>query len=179
MPLAQVSANRRAETDLEAIRGSLVELRRLFQRHDVAELWAAALERSRGTGRTTALDYGELRLLDAVRLSDPGGATVGDVARRLGIDPSRASRQVARAVGKKLLVRSAEQADGRKVVLRVTASGARLQEQGRELTRARIALALDGWTAADRSSFTALFTRFASSLAGEPPSRPRRVRPRR
>ncbi|MBX3155556.1 MAG: winged helix-turn-helix transcriptional regulator [Deltaproteobacteria bacterium] len=158
MPSAHVSAE--ADPQLETIRRALVDLRRLFQRHDVAEVWAAAF------GKATSLDYAQLRLLDAVRMSDPtGGATVGDVARRLGIDPSRASRQVARAVANKLLVRGAAQGDGRKVVLRVTAAGARVQQQGTDLTLARIALALDAWPAADRARFATLFGKFAAALA--------------
>src|SRR4051794_33949245 len=106
---------------LESIRVSLVALRRLFQRKELVELWEDAF------GRRSRMDYGELRLLDAVRVSR--SASVGEVARLLGVDPSRASRQVARAVQKGLLRRRAEQGDGRKVALQITASGRRLQEK--------------------------------------------------
>ena len=127
-------AHKSREANVEDIRRWLVTLRRLFQRKELAELWAAAF------GEATQLDYTELRLLDAVAMSQP--TTVGDVAQRLGIDPSRASRQVARAVASGLLGRRAEQADGRKVVLAVTRHGAALQRRGSDLTRARIALGL-------------------------------------
>jgi DNA-binding MarR family transcriptional regulator len=149
---------RSSDPSIEAIRTSLVNLRRLFQRKELTELWAAAF------GKDTQLDYSELRLLDAVT----DGATVGEIARRLGIDPSRASRQVARAVASGLLVRRAEQADGRKVILEVTRAGARLQQRGSNLTRARIALAVASWSAADRARFAQLFGRFADGMTGYP-----------
>ena len=139
--------NQRAET----IRRSLVDLRRLFQRHELPTLWGG-----------NALDYGELRLLDAVRVAEP--ATVGDVARRLGIDPSRASRQVARAVRRGLLRRRAEQTDARKVVLEVTSRGRATQTRGSDLTRARIERAIAGWTPAERERFAELFARFVVEL---------------
>lgn len=121
-------------------------------------MWASAF------GKQSKLDYTELRLLDAVRVSGDGGATVGEVAVRLGVDPSRASRQVARAVGRGVLGRHAVQDDGRKVVVRVTAAGAKLQARGSELTRSRISLAIDGWSAADRERFAVLFDRFAQAM---------------
>src|SRR5688500_15771749 len=90
---------------VESIRRSLVSLRRLFQRRELANLWASAF------GQRSELDYFDVRLLDAVRVSSSNegtsGATVGDVSRLLGIDPSRASRQVASAVRKGLLTRVA------------------------------------------------------------------------
>ena len=150
-----------ASPTVESIRVSLVELRRLFQRKELAELWAAA------AGGPSRLDYGELRLLDAVRVAElkrPAGANVGDVARLLGVDPSRASRQVARAVARGLLRRRAAQNDGRQVVLAVTARGAALQARGSELTRARIALALEDWSAAERARFAAQLARFVGEM---------------
>ena len=151
-----------ASPTVESIRVSLVELRRLFQRRELAELWAAAA----GGGRSR-LDYGELRLLDAIRVAElkrPAGANVGDVARLLGVDPSRASRQVARAVARGLLRRRAAQGDARQVVLSVTARGAALQARGSALTRARIALALQDWSAPDRARFAAQLARFVGAM---------------
>src|SRR5262245_19982811 len=86
--------------DIESIRRSLVGLRRIFQRKDLVGLWESAF------GRHSKMDYSELKLLDAVRVASEG-ATVGEVSTLLGVDPSRASRQVARAVVKGLLARKA------------------------------------------------------------------------
>ena len=142
--------------DLESIRLALVALRRLFARRELVELWEEAF------GRRSRLDYGELRLLDAVRVSE--SVSVGEVARLLGVDPSRASRQVARAVHKGLLRRRAEQGDGRKVALGITPRGKALQEKGSELTRARIALAVGSFRAEERQQFAALFARFVEGM---------------
>lgn len=162
MRKARISAT---EATAEAIRVPLVELRRLFQRRDLTAMWAAA------AGKTAAgLDYGDLRLLDAIRVAEAqrggSGATVGDVSRLLGVDPSRASRQVARAVSRGLLERRVDQRDGRKVVVAVAGRGARLQARGSDLTRARIELAIASWSDADRARFAALFARFAAAMAG-------------
>lgn len=75
------------------------------------------------------------------------GATVGDVARLVGVDASRASRHVARAVTRGLLVRRASQTDARQVVLEVTPKGARLQAKG-----------------SDRAAFERLFVRFVGAM---------------
>lgn len=143
---------------VEDIRVSLVELRRLFQRKELTALWAKA------AGGDPRLDYGDLRLLDAVVVAGDGRATVGDVARLVGVDPSRASRHVARAVSRGLLRRAAAQGDARKVVLEVTPKGAALQAKGSDLTRARIALALARWSATDQATFERLFRRFVTSM---------------
>jgi DNA-binding MarR family transcriptional regulator len=149
--------------DVETIRVSLVELRRLFQRKELTELWAAA------AGHRSRLDYADLLLLDAIRVAQDraSGATVGAIARLLGVDPSRASRQVARAVRTGLLRRRAAQGDGRVVVLEVTPAGAALQARGSQLTRTRIELALAGWSAADRAQLARLFARFAGAITAE------------
>lgn len=152
---------------VESIRTSLVGLRRLLQRRELAELWASAY------GDRTRLDYTMLRLLDAVSQAagderggggGSGATTVGDIARLLGIDPSRASRQVQSAVAAGLLVRKAAQDDGRKVVLAITARGARLQARGGQVTRNRIALALEDWSEADRQQLATLMGRFVEHM---------------
>ncbi|MFT3837401.1 MAG: MarR family winged helix-turn-helix transcriptional regulator [Myxococcaceae bacterium] len=148
-----------SNAEVESIRESLVSLRRLFQRRDVTELWEAAF------GRQTGLNYADLRLLDAVRVAESkGGATVGAISRLVGVDPSRASRHVASAVGKGLLARRASQRDGRQVVLEVTAAGARLQAKGAELTRRRIALALERFPSGERARFAASFASFVAGM---------------
>ncbi|MBC7974763.1 MAG: winged helix-turn-helix transcriptional regulator [Myxococcales bacterium] len=100
-------------------------------------------------------------------MAQSAGATVGEIARLLGVDPSRASRQVARAVKNGLLRRQAAQGDGRKVVLVVMPRGAKLQARGSDLTRARITFALDRWPAAERARFAELFGRFVAGILPE------------
>lgn len=156
------------DDSVESVRRALVSLRRLFQRKDLAEQWAAAY------GDTEQLDYASLRLLDAVQACEASapsgqGATVGDVARILGLDPSRASRVVAAAVANGCVGRRAVQGDGRKMVLEVTNTGQSMLTKGREVTRARIAMALDGWAATDRRRFNRLLARFVEGLDPSPP----------
>jgi DNA-binding MarR family transcriptional regulator len=154
--------------EVESVRCSLVALRRLFQRRELAEMWASTF------GDRARLDYGDLRLLDAVRVAQSSqvdaGATVGAMSQLLGIDPSRASRQVASAVSKGLLLRQAAQGDGRKVVLKITASGERLLAKGSAVSRSRIALALDAWPDSERKRLAGLLDRFVQQLLLESPA---------
>ena len=155
---------------VESIRQSLIALRRLFQRRELVQLWASAF------GEHSQLDYTDLRLLDAVRVAQSSdsaeGATVGALSRLLGVDPSRASRQVAQAVTKGLLRRQAAQGDARKVVLQITPRGAALQNKGSTLTRSRIALAIDGWTRTEQAQLAKLLSRFVERMlpAGQEPT---------
>jgi DNA-binding MarR family transcriptional regulator len=160
-PTGRTPSSRSAQdpATVESVRRSLVALRRLFQRKELAQLWASAF------GRRSELDYSDLRLLDAVGVSSSEhGATVGEISRLLGVDPSRASRHVARAVRNGLLRRAVAQDDGRKVVLQVTAKGKQLQAKGSELTRARIGLALGGWRDAQQAEFAAQLARFVERI---------------
>jgi DNA-binding MarR family transcriptional regulator len=168
--------SQKVEPAVEAIRRSLVTLRRLFQRQELPQLWEAAV------GHRSHLDYAEVRLLDAVEVAQQraGNATVGEVAVQLGVDPSRASRQVTKAITKGLLRRAAAQGDGRQVVLFITARGAAVLTKGHALTRSRIALAVDAWPAAERAKLAALLGRFVERLlpvtsarAGRPGGEPR------
>lgn len=150
--------------EIESIRRSLVSLRRLFQRRELAQLWSEAF------GRRADVDYTDLRLLDAVRVAarddaEPG-ATVGEVGRLLGLDPSRASRLVASGVRRGLLVRKASQGDARKVLLEITARGRVVAEKGSALTRSRIALALELGAFGDDETkrLAVLLERFVGSL---------------
>ncbi|HEY5922249.1 MAG TPA: hypothetical protein VIV11_11290, partial [Kofleriaceae bacterium] len=61
----------------------------------------------------------------------------------------------------------AEPGDARKVVVEITATGAALQRRGSELTRARITLALDRWSAADRAEFAVMFGRFTAGMTSD------------
>ncbi len=165
-PALQAAADP-AAPPVESVRRSLVALRRLFQRKELAELWAATF------GDRAKLDYGDLRLLDAVRVAQSSdalnGATVGTMSKLLGVDASRASRQVASAVTKGLLLRQVAQSDARKVILRITAAGERMLAKGSEVSRSRIGLALESWSSADRQQLAGLLDRFVQHLLVERP----------
>ncbi len=153
---------------VESIRRSLVALRRLFQRKELVQLWEAAF------GEHSQVAYADLRLLDAVQVAQSTArATVGEVSRLLGVDPSRASRQVAQAVTRGLLRRLAAQGDARQVVLQITSRGAALQAKGSRLTRSRIDLAIASWPELDQQRLATLLGRFVETLVTSPRAAPR------
>ncbi|GHA36546.1 hypothetical protein GCM10007989_35840 [Devosia pacifica] len=87
--------------------------------------------------------------------------TVGTVAERLGVDPSRASRLVADAVSRGVLKRVASQADARRICLELTDKGADYARRFRTHKLKLFAEALGGWSEADLVQFSALFERFS------------------
>ena len=151
---------------VDSIRRDLVALRRLFQRRELGALWSVAY------GNAEPLDYGELRLLDAIHAinsrPDADGVTVGAIANALGVDPSRASRIVADAVGKGLLLRTAAQDDGRKVVLVMTDAGVALLAKGGKVSESRIADALSDLSPTQQRQFARLLAKFVNRVTRDP-----------
>lgn len=102
------------------------------------------------------------RVLDAVATAP----TVTSLAAALGVDQPRASRLVAQAVSLGLLERTADQHDGRRCVLRLTAAGARSIAAAQTGRRTAMAAAMADWTAAERAEFARLLHRFVDALDG-------------
>jgi DNA-binding MarR family transcriptional regulator len=77
------------------------------------------------------------QVLDAIEGASGSGATmtVNGVADALGIDQPRASRLVARAVDAGLVRRGGDPDDGRRSVLSLTRSGARVLAEGHRARR--------------------------------------------
>src|SRR5689334_1994081 len=74
------------------------------------------------------VDLEHVAVVDAIEEGSelPGHeVTVGDVAERLGIDPSRASRVVTAAIKAGYVRRLASQDDGRRICLELTPDGQR------------------------------------------------------
>ncbi|MEU3272224.1 MarR family winged helix-turn-helix transcriptional regulator [Saccharomonospora sp. NPDC006951] len=140
---------------LDAIEKAMVEIRRSQNR---GRLNRMARERS-----APSLDPTLYALLDVVEAGEP--CSIADVTAAMNVDQPRASRLVAQAVGKDLLVRVADQGDGRRVLLRLTASGKRHLKHTHEFRRAVFAEATADWTEEDRSRFAELLTRFVRSYA--------------
>ncbi len=97
--------------------------------------------------------------------TDQEEVTVGMVAERLGVDPSRASRLVAGAIRSGLVRRVASQEDGRRSRLELTELGQRLADRGRHLRLELVAHAMAGWDDAEQKEFARLFERFADGLS--------------
>jgi DNA-binding MarR family transcriptional regulator len=87
--------------------------------------------------------------------------TVGFVAEKLGIDPSRASRLVAEVVDRGYARRVASQADARRIGLALTPKGKAFVEKFRETKWRVFASALGEWDEADLVTFARLLERFS------------------
>ena len=113
----------------------------------------------------------QLGVIDAVEQGpgeDGQPATVGLVAQRLGIDPSRASRTVAAAIDAGYVARAASELDGRSSILELTLAGREVADNVHAARRARYAELLNDWTPADRAEFAKLLHRFTSALDEAP-----------
>jgi DNA-binding MarR family transcriptional regulator len=144
-----------------AVERAMVAIRRGQTRRALAQL--------SGHGADQGTDAGGFGALDAV---ESGARTVTDVGRALGVDQPRASRLVARAVEEGLLVREADQRDGRRALLALTADGRRLLARAHRFRQGVAARAMEDWTDAERAAFAGLLTRFVAGFArttGGPP----------
>lgn len=109
------------------------------------------------------LDLQQLAVVDAVEegtSGDGGEITVGMIAERLNIDPSRASRIVSEAIQAGLLRRKASQQDGRRICIELTARGQHVADQAHRGRRAYYDRLMDGWSERDRTEFAKLLERF-------------------
>jgi DNA-binding MarR family transcriptional regulator len=135
-----------------AVEAAMVTVRRRQTRR--------ALARAAGA---PAPDTAAQDVLDALEAAaGPLGVTA--LAEALGVDQPRASKLVAAAVGAGLVRREADQADGRRSRLVLTAAGRRRLAAVHDARRARFAAAMDGWSADDRAVFAGLLTRFVAGL---------------
>ncbi|MFI2279982.1 MarR family winged helix-turn-helix transcriptional regulator [Nocardia beijingensis] len=102
--------------------------------------------------------------LDEHRRTQSAADTVGALAPALGVDQPRASRLAAQAVSSGLLERVADQRDGRRSVLRLTAAGNRAVAAARAGRRTAMAAAMADWTPAERAEFARLLERFVDRM---------------
>jgi len=144
--------------ELAAIDRALTRIRRRQSRRTLAR---------RAIG-DAPVDLNHLAVVDAVEegAEYPGQEiTVGVVAERLGLDPSRASRVVAGAVGAGYVRRVASQGDGRRSCLELTDTGRAIVASAHETRQAFYDRVLAGWSPRERAEFARLLTRFTGALA--------------
>jgi DNA-binding MarR family transcriptional regulator len=113
-------------------------------------------------------DIPHVQVLDAIEQGPaPGGqeVTVGVVAERLGLDPSRASRMVTAAIQAGYVTRVASQGDGRRIHLELSPAGRCLAGQAHKFRQAYFAQALAGWSPEELETFARMLTRFADDMA--------------
>ncbi|HEU5473091.1 MAG TPA: MarR family winged helix-turn-helix transcriptional regulator [Actinophytocola sp.] len=138
-----------------AVERAMVRIRRLQQRRTLARVSARAGDR---------VDPTLTAVVDAVEQGG-GAATVSGVAAALDVDQPRASRLVTGAVEAGLVARTADQADGRRARLELTAAGAAHAERVHRLRRAMFAEAMAGWSPGQVDTFARLLTRFVDAFA--------------
>ena len=141
---------------------AMVRLRRSMTKRTLGRLAARELA-----------DPPDLALVSVVDAVEEGGdVSVGTVAERLGVDPSRASRLVARSVAAGYVVRVASQHDGRRSGLRLTDAGAAVARAAHAFRRERFAAATQAWSASERREFARLLRSFVDALGeATPPPR--------
>ncbi|WP_435863999.1 MarR family winged helix-turn-helix transcriptional regulator [Streptomyces spongiicola] len=144
---------------LDAVELAMIRIRRRQSRRSLA--------RPVVRGMAEPVDLNTLAVVDAVDEGageDGRDVTVGFVADRLAIDPSRASRIVADAVRSGFVRRVASQEDGRRSCLELTAAG-RDAVAAAHITRQRFYSAvLDGWSGEEQRDFARLLTKFVHCL---------------
>ena len=99
--------------------------------------------------------------------------TVGLVAEKLGVDPSRASRLVAEIVDKGYARRVASQADARRICVEPTEKGWALSGEFRRRKWDMLAQGLKGWSNEELVLFADLLDRFSYWDKGGIEARPK------
>jgi len=90
--------------------------------------------------------------------------TVSAIAAALAVDQPRASKLVAAAVAEGLVLRVADQTDGRRSVLVLTDHGSEVLARAHEHRRAAFDTAMTGWTPRERTEFARLLVRFVQAM---------------
>lgn len=126
-------------------------------------------EREPGSGtRLSPHLAGLLEQLDPV---EP--VAVGELASRMRVTPATISLQLTRLARLRLVARSRDRRDARRVHLRLTEAGARMRQQRSLLDPERVRAALAALPASERDAVVAgvrLLARAASALRVEPES---------
>jgi DNA-binding MarR family transcriptional regulator len=108
--------------------------------------------------------------LGALRLVQRHGPiAVSEVARRLEVDLSNASRQLRALEDQGLVARRVDPADRRVARFVVTAAGRRVLDRVRAVALNDYAVALDDWSPRDRQQLAALLDRFRTALLATEP----------
>ena len=146
----------RALATIDAVMG---KVRRSIQRGDFGRLILARVDPS--------LEVSHLDAIIAIAHNPVVGenpqdeVTVGTIAERLGIDPSRASRISADLVERGYALRIASQLDARRICLKLTARGERFVTAVRQTKWRIFAGSLAQWDEQELVTFAALLERFA------------------
>jgi DNA-binding MarR family transcriptional regulator len=98
------------------------------------------------------------------RLHEAGPLRLSELAARMGVDASTASRQVQQLERAGLVGRVADPADRRASLLQLTVEGDRVLARMRQARRESLAQVLGGWSRADRWTLAAMLGRLVDDL---------------
>lgn len=153
---------------LEQLDDALIRLRRLWQTPSgsrvLVEPDGSRLEMSTVLV-TDAIDRAE-------RAEPARKLRVADVADRLQVAPSTASRLVDRAVRAGMVTRGTDAADNRQVTLTLTPAGSALLGRALTFRTGYLQQVLSGWTGDDVATLALLLDRFAEAV--QTPAGPQR-----
>jgi DNA-binding MarR family transcriptional regulator len=143
------------ETVREIERG-LLRIVRLLGKRNLGQMMERTLE--------GLVDFSHVAVVDALG----GGnnkeqATIGQIARSVGLDHSRASRMVAAAIRAGYAKRMASQEDGRRTCVALTEKGLEFAAAIRNVRHKFFVQHLKGWSKEDRRVFARLLMRFAQA----------------
>jgi DNA-binding MarR family transcriptional regulator len=113
--------------------------------------------------------------LDELAESGVEQPTVGTIAERLGIEPSRVSRMVTDAVLAGIVKRHASQLDGRRAHLELTKDGRKALATVRRFRIKFFSRIVSDWSDQDCVEFAVLLSRFTNSLKNGAATRDTRV----
>lgn len=146
------------DSDLMRISATLGQMRMLIGRRLIGRM---ALENV-----APELDLSDLDVLGLVPRDAPEGTgfAIGDVARAMRVDPSRASRIVTSLTERGFLRRVSDQTDARRTMLCRTPEGDRIFAEIRRLKLEILTEILSDWTGPELATFSQLFERFVGAL---------------
>jgi DNA-binding MarR family transcriptional regulator len=147
---------------LHRIDDSLIRMRRLWTAHATP----SGMARDSGDG----VEMSTVLVADAVHRAWQDGEpiSVADVADRLDVAHSTASRLVERAVISGVVTRTRDDTDHRRVTLVLTAEGDDLVRRSTQFRFGYLATLLRDWPSDDVAAFSTLLARFAASARDQP-----------
>jgi DNA-binding MarR family transcriptional regulator len=151
------------EAQIIAIETGVVALRRAQRRRGLARL---ARRTGQRPGGHAALPDAVFEFLEVLAAAAERGEsmTVTDVATQLDVDQPRASRLAGLALSAALIRREADQRDGRRSLLALTADGNDALDRIHGFRRRIIAEATTSWSDADRAALARLLPRFVQDF---------------
>ncbi|WP_055048683.1 MarR family winged helix-turn-helix transcriptional regulator [Devosia sp. A16] len=157
----QAGLSPNAAEAVAAIDAVMHKVRRSIQRRDFGRQVMAEMDPS--------LDVSHLDAISAIahKGEEITEVTVGLVAERLGIDPSRASRVTSELVERGYVRRVASQQDARRICLELTQRGRNFVEAVRRNKVQIFTRALAQWNEHELMVFAALFERFSNWATDE------------